>query len=244
MHGLLFSFWVLPEGELPLYLLITQHDYVCETHCVAPVSVEPALGTRPHVAVLHVRGPQVHVALFVWNKVSQVTDAAHLSCPLAVATWNWALWKHMSHGSEWQREGRQLEEAQRSHHWKSLGVESADSQIHCPLPPSTRSESATRCRSSAGRCWPSLAAPGSGSGWCGRWVCGWRKSDDTGPGDAACRARRFCCTLTTLQCPSCSEKTAASQLHVSRRSFWANGICELCLDFLRHNIKKGTVYRA
>lgn len=67
---------------------------MCETHCVAPVGVEPALGTGPHVAVLHVGGPQVHVALFIRNKVSQVTDAAHLSRPLPVATWNWALWRH------------------------------------------------------------------------------------------------------------------------------------------------------
>lgn len=67
---------------------LSEHDNVSRTHCVAPVGVEPALGTRPHVTVLHIDGPQVHVALLVWNKVSQVADAAHLSRPLAMATWN------------------------------------------------------------------------------------------------------------------------------------------------------------
>lgn len=74
------------------------------------------------------------------------------------------------------------------------------------LPPSTRSGSATRCRSSAGRRWPCRAAPGSGSGWCARSACGWRKPGDTGPGDAACPARTFCCILTTRRCPSCTEQ--------------------------------------
>lgn len=69
---------------------------------------------------------------------------------------------------------------------------------------STRSGSATHCRSSVGRCWWFQAAPGVGSGSCGHWGCGWHKPGDTGPADAACPGRRSCCTPTTRQCPSCS----------------------------------------
>lgn len=70
---------------------------MCQTYCVAPVGVEPALGTGPHVTVLHVGGPQVHVALLVRDKVSQVTDAAHLSRPLAEATRHRALRRPTTH---------------------------------------------------------------------------------------------------------------------------------------------------
>lgn len=52
------------------------------TYPVAPLSVKPALGTCPHVTVLHIRGPQTHVALLIWDKVTHVADTAYLSWPL------------------------------------------------------------------------------------------------------------------------------------------------------------------
>lgn len=75
---------------------------------------------------------------------------------------------------------------------------------------STRSGSATHCRSSAGRYWQFQGAPTLDSGLCGRWGCGWRKSGDTKPAGAACPSRRSYCILTTLQYPSCSGENHKS----------------------------------
>lgn len=49
------------------------------SHPTAPLGVEPALGTGSHVTVLHIDGPQIHVALVVRNKVAHVADTADLS---------------------------------------------------------------------------------------------------------------------------------------------------------------------
>lgn len=50
-----------------------------EDYPLAPLGVEPALGAGSHVTVLHIDGTQVHVALFVRNKVTYVADTAYLS---------------------------------------------------------------------------------------------------------------------------------------------------------------------
>lgn len=71
---------------------------------------------------------------------------------------------------------------------------------------STLSWSATHCRSWAGRCWLCQASPGAGSGTAALSACGWRRSAGTGSAGAACPARRFCCTQTTLLYPSWSAK--------------------------------------
>lgn len=57
----------------------------------SPVGEEPALGAGAHVAVLHVGGPQVHVALLIRHNVTQVTQAVHLPTPLAHTTRHRAL---------------------------------------------------------------------------------------------------------------------------------------------------------
>lgn len=49
-----------------------------DTYPVAPLGVEPAPGTGSHVTVLYVTGPQIHVALFIGNKVALVADTAYL----------------------------------------------------------------------------------------------------------------------------------------------------------------------
>lgn len=60
----------------------------------APLGVEPAFGTGSHVTVLHIDGPQIHVALLVWNKVAHVADTAYRSWPLTQPTWYRALQNH------------------------------------------------------------------------------------------------------------------------------------------------------
>lgn len=62
-----------------------------DTYPVAPLGVEPALGTGSPVTVLYIDGPQIHVALFIRNKVAHVADTAHLSRPLTRPTWHRAL---------------------------------------------------------------------------------------------------------------------------------------------------------
>lgn len=56
------------------------------THHVAPVCIEPALGAGSHVTVFYIDGAQVHVALFIKNKVAHIADAANLSGPLTQPT--------------------------------------------------------------------------------------------------------------------------------------------------------------
>lgn len=68
------------------------------TYPIAPLSVEPALGTGSHVTVLYIDGPQIHVALLIRNKVAHIADTAYLSWPLTQPTRHWALWRHMPHG--------------------------------------------------------------------------------------------------------------------------------------------------
>lgn len=51
----------------------------CNTYPISPLGVEPALSTGSHVTVLHIDGPQIHVALLVRNKVAHVADTADLS---------------------------------------------------------------------------------------------------------------------------------------------------------------------
>lgn len=51
----------------------------CKTHPIAPLRVEPALGTGSHVTVLDIEGPQIHVALLIRNKVAHIADTAYLS---------------------------------------------------------------------------------------------------------------------------------------------------------------------
>lgn len=50
-----------------------------DTYPVAPLSVEPALGTSSHITVLHIIGPQIHVALLIRNKVAHIADTVYLS---------------------------------------------------------------------------------------------------------------------------------------------------------------------
>lgn len=78
------------------------------------------------------------------------------------------------------------------------------------IPRSSLSGSATRCRSSAGRCWWSRACPGAGSGRAVQSGCGWRIPGGIEPGGAACPGHRFCCTLTTPRCPSWLRKERAT----------------------------------
>lgn len=79
------------------------HQYLM--YLVAPLGVKPALGTGSHVAVFHVDGPQIHVALLIRNKVPHIADAAHLPWPLTQATRHWALWRQPSQevGTNWNK---------------------------------------------------------------------------------------------------------------------------------------------
>lgn len=77
----------------------------------------------------------------------------------------------------------------------------------CHSQRSTRSGSATHCRSSAGTYWWFQVALNVDSGLCGRWGCGWHKFVDTEPAGAASPGHRFYCTLTTLQYPSWKSKS-------------------------------------
>lgn len=77
---------------------------------------------------------------------------------------------------------------------------------------STRSGSATHCRSSAGRYWRFRAVPGVGSDLCEHWECGLHKPGDTVPAGAASPGHRSYCILTTLQYPSCAGGNHKSML--------------------------------
>jgi len=65
-----------------------------KSYPIAPLGVEPALGTGSRVTVLQIDGPQIHVALLIRNKVAHVADAADLSRPLTQPTWHRTLWRH------------------------------------------------------------------------------------------------------------------------------------------------------
>lgn len=53
-------------------------DCDSNTYPIAPLGVEPALGTGSHVTVLYIDGPQIHVALLIRNKVAHIADTVHL----------------------------------------------------------------------------------------------------------------------------------------------------------------------
>ena len=55
-------------------------------HPLAPLGQEPAFGAGPHVAVLNVIGPELHVAFLVVDHVPDVAHALHVPGPLSHST--------------------------------------------------------------------------------------------------------------------------------------------------------------
>lgn len=61
------------------------------THPVTPLSEEPALGTGPHVTVLNVIGPQLHVAFLIIYHIPKVAHTLHVPGSLPHSTGHRAL---------------------------------------------------------------------------------------------------------------------------------------------------------
>lgn len=208
------------------------------THPGAPVCVEPALSAGSHVTVFYINGPQIHVAFFIRNKVAHVAHTANISGPLTQPAWHWALQRQTTrlllqtaqplisdtHDVKENKIFKYLSSTCIYFHVSLIKVmlsrygtrqcDSASVTDCCHSQRSTRSGSATHCRSSAGRYWLFRVSPGVGSGSCRRWGCGWCKPDGTGPAGAACPGHTSCCTRTTLRYPSwLKENTMLGMLH-------------------------------
>lgn len=67
-------------------------------HPFTPLGEEPALGAGPHVAVLNVVRPKLHVAFLVIDHVPDVAHTLHVSGPLSHSTGHRAL-KQQGYGS-------------------------------------------------------------------------------------------------------------------------------------------------
>lgn len=81
--------------QVDLELFLSRLSWGAHAHPLAPLGEEPALGTRSHVAVLNVAGPQLHVALLIGHHIPDVAHTLYVTGPLAHATGHGAL-KHTS----------------------------------------------------------------------------------------------------------------------------------------------------
>lgn len=83
-------FCMLSCSALPEQTLI-KWDENTQPYPITPFRKEPALGTRPHITVLNVIWPQLHVTLLIINNVPKVADTFYIPGLLANSTWNRAL---------------------------------------------------------------------------------------------------------------------------------------------------------